>query len=73
MMNRNDQILLFLGRFQARIEDLGELASNSESHLFSLISDLEMYFNKSIHEIFSQKETENSTWRRGVSWNTLPR
>jgi hypothetical protein len=72
-MNRNDQILLFLGRIQARIEDLGALASNSHSPLFSLITDLEVYFNKSIHEIFSQKDTENSTWRSGVSWNTLPR
>lgn len=72
-MNRNDQILLFLGRVQARIEDLGALASRTGNSMFSLISDLEIYFNRNLDEIFSQKETEISTWRRGITWNTLPR
>lgn len=72
-MNKNDQILLFLGRVQARIEDLGALASYSHNPIFSLIVDLEHYFNTSIHEIFSHNEGEISTWRKGITWNTLPR
>ena len=72
-MNRNEQILLFLGRIQARIEDLGAWASESRNPVFSLIADLENYFNKSIQEIFSQEDNQNSTWRKGITWNTLPR
>lgn len=72
-MNRNDKILLFLGRIQARIEDLGALASETKNPLFQLIADLEYYFNKSIHEIFSHEENGTSTWKKGITWNTLPR
>jgi hypothetical protein len=72
-MKRNDKVLLFLGRIQARIEDLGALASNTRNPLFELIAELEHYFNTSIHEIFSQEEDEISTWRKGITWKTLPR
>lgn len=72
-MNRNEKILLFLGRVQARIEDLGALASDTRNPLFELIADLERYFNLSIHEIFSQEETGISTWIKGITWKTLPR
>jgi hypothetical protein len=72
-MNRNDKILLFMGRIQARIEDLGALASSTHNPLFNLIVDLEQYYNRSIKEIFSHDEDINSTWRKGITWNTLPR
>ena len=72
-MNRNDRVLLFMGRIQARIEDLGALASETKNPLFNLIVDLEEYYNRSIKEIFSHDEDNNSTWRKGITWNTLPR
>lgn len=72
-MSRNEKILLFLGRVQARIEDLGALASDTRNPLFELIADLERYFNLSIHEIFSQEETGISTWIKGITWKTLQR
>lgn len=72
-MNRNDKTLLFLGRIQARIEDLGEWASQTGSPVFDLIAELENYFNKSLQDILSTDEKENSRWPRGITWNTLPR
>lgn len=72
-MSRNEKILLFLGRVQARIEDLGALASDTRNPLFELIADLERYFNLSIHEIFCQEEIGISIGRKGITWKTLPR
>jgi len=72
-MTRNEKILLFLGRIQARIEDLGEWASQTNNQAFHLIADLESYFNRSLQEILSTDEMENSRWPRGITWNTLPR
>lgn len=72
-MNKNDNILLFLGRMQARIEDLGQWASETNNPVFGFITDLEHYFNKSINEIFSSEEHDASTWRKGITWKTLPK
>ena len=70
-MNKNDQILLLLGRVQARIEDLGQWALSNHNPVFSFVADLEGYFNKSVNEIFSDEE--KLQWREGIKWNTLPR
>lgn len=72
-MSKNEAIILFLGRVQARIEDLGSLAKDTENPLFEVIADLENYFNLSLHEIFSHDEDEISTWRKGIKWNNLPK
>ena len=72
-MNRNDRVLLFLGRIQARIEDLSVFANNTRNPLFELIAELEHYYNLSIHELFSHEDDGLSTWRKGITWTTLPR
>lgn len=72
-MKKNDLIILFLGRIQSRIEDLGALASDTENPLFEQISEFEHFFNKSIQEIFSHKDSENSIYEEGITWKTLPK
>jgi predicted acetyltransferase len=72
-MNRNDKVLLFLGRIQARIEDLSMCANNTKNPLWELIVELESYYNSSINELFCHDDEEFSTWRKGITWTTLPR
>lgn len=80
-MNQNDEILLFLGRIQARIEDLGAWAQEKNNPIFYLLTEFECYFNKSINEIFSEERTtahnhghEVQEWAsKGIKWNMLPR
>jgi hypothetical protein len=72
-MCKNDRILLLLGRLQARIEDLGLWASETKNPVFYFLSDLENYFNTSLHDIFSSEEHERSIFRKGITWKTLPR
>jgi hypothetical protein len=72
-MNKNDKILLFLGRVQARIEDLVQWASQSENQAFEVIAELESYFNRSLQELLSNDEDVLARGAKGFSWNTLPR
>lgn len=76
-MSKNERILLFLGRVQARIEDLGEWAVKNKNPMFDVISDFEHYFNTSIDEILLMDELgheqERSHWNKGIRWNSLPR
>lgn len=73
-MNKNERILLFLGRIQARIEDLGKWAAENDNTVFEFITDLEQYFNQSLDDIFSdddEDEEEDELPRRGLTWTTL--
>jgi hypothetical protein len=76
MINKNDEILLFLGRIQARIEDLSQWAIEKKSPLFTLLTEFESYFNQSINEIFSESSNyrhDVQEWIKGIKWNSLPR
>jgi hypothetical protein len=72
-MNKNDKILLFLGRLQARIEDLVQWASQSDNQTLDLITELESYFNRSLQELLSTDEAILARGSKRFSWNTLPR
>ncbi len=72
-MNTEPDLLLFLGKIQAWIEDLGQLAHLSNNPLRPLIAEFEQYFNKYLHEILSKNKTKYIYNNREITWNTLPR
>lgn len=58
-MSKNERLLIFIGRIQARIEDLGEKASETNHQVFNCfnhVADLEQYFNKALNEILSSDD-----------------
>lgn len=72
-MTREEKLLLFLGKIQGRIEDLGQWAAESKNPVFNFIADLENYFNKSLDEILSIIEEDSPLVSKGITWKTLPR
>lgn len=72
-MTKNDQILLFLGRIQARIEDMGVWAVMNNDPISYIIEDIEEYFNMTINQIFYRSEQGTNDWPKGITWNTLPK
>lgn len=72
-MRKTDQILLFLGRIQARIEDIGAWAVVTNNPISYLIADIEEYFNMTVNQIFYDGEKGLNEWPKGITWNTLPK
>ena len=72
-MNREQRILIFLGKLQGKIEDLNQWAKYYDDDLFGRTTDLEIYFNNSIKEIFSTDTMDCFNCNKEITWKSLPK